>query len=56
MAAGADQHCGAGFVNRNAVTDKKDVIGRIRLALSRRADGFVARRSKERVHRLVFEP
>jgi hypothetical protein len=56
MVAGANQHSGAGFANRDAVIDKKDPIGRIRLALSRRADGFVARRLKERVHTLVFEP
>jgi hypothetical protein len=56
VVAGANQHFGAGFANRDTVIDEKNAIARIRLALSRRDDGFVARRFTERVHSLVFGP
>src|SRR5664280_1776642 len=50
LIAGAYQHFGAGFANGDVVIDKKNTIGRIRLALNRRAGGFVARRFNKRVH------
>src|SRR5664280_1395960 len=52
LIAGAYQHFGAGFANGDVVIDKKNTIGWIRLALNRRAGGFVARSFKERVHSL----